>query len=77
MTRVRNTKKNRVAEIVADASALRGKAEELQGELQEWFDNMPEGIQSGSKGEAVESIIDTITELIDALESAEGMEPEW
>ena len=38
---------------------------------------MPEGIQSSAKGEAVESIIDTLQELVDALESAEGMEPEW
>jgi hypothetical protein len=75
--RVRNTKKARIADIVARCSELRSLTEELGEELQEWFDNMPEGIQGGSKGEAVESIIDTLSELTDALESAESMEPEW
>ena len=51
----------------------KGELESLRDELQEWYDNLPEQFQSGSKG-------DELQEAIDALESSLNSEldvPEW
>lgn len=39
-----------------------GTMEELKGELQDWYDNLPENFQNGDKG-------DQLTSAIDAMES--------
>jgi len=57
--------------------ARRNRLEKLIGELvevredeQEAFDNLPESLQSGERGEAIESAIDSIEEAMDALTEA-------
>lgn len=42
----------------------------LRDELQEWFDNLPESFQSGSKGEALEEAIGNLDSAIDQIEDA-------
>jgi hypothetical protein len=44
-----------IESFVSDAL---GEFEVLKEELQEWYDNMPEGLQNGEKGETVQSAID-------------------
>jgi hypothetical protein len=39
-------------------------------EEQEYFDNMPEGIQGSKKGEKAEAAIDALQEAKDTLETA-------
>jgi hypothetical protein len=39
--------------------------ESLAGEMRDWYDNMPENLQGGSKGEEVSSVADSL-ESIDA-----------
>ena len=46
------------------------KFEEIRDEEQEKFDNLPEGIQESEKGEAFESAIDSLEEIISELETA-------
>lgn len=63
-------------------SAAIGKAregieqlKELQEEYQEWFDSMPENLQSGPTGEKLEEISNLdLDGAMDVLEDAEGLE---
>jgi hypothetical protein len=48
--------------------------EELQGELQEWRDNLPENLQSGNKALELDEAIDALQEAIDEAENAAGHE---
>ncbi len=45
---------------------------EVRDEEQDSFDNMPEGLQQGEKGEAMESAIEALSSAVDNLESAKG-----
>lgn len=44
---------------------------DVQEEEQEAFDNMPEGFQSGSRGEKMQIAIDKMDEFIAQIESAQ------
>lgn len=41
--------------------------EEIQGDEQEMFDNMPENLQQGDKGQKVEEAIDCLQQAIDGV----------
>jgi hypothetical protein len=71
------SKKARVADIASKCGELAALIEELNSELQEWLDGMPESIRDGTKGESVESMVDSLTEVHDALEDAANLEAEW
>lgn len=63
-----SVKQRNVDSTVADAvSTAFSEIESIKDELQEWYDNLPENFQNGSKGEALQ-------EAISALEGAS--EPE-
>lgn len=49
---------------------LKGEIEQIQENEQNKFDNMPESLQNGEKGEAVQSAIDSLVDVINALEEA-------
>lgn len=60
--------------------AVSDQIECLQDEEQEYFDNMPEGPQSGEKGQRAEEVIASIDEaktsmeeIIEFLTSAQGL----
>lgn len=42
--------------------------EQVRDDEQEKFDNMPEGLQQGEKGQAIEEAVNTLTSLLDKLE---------
>jgi len=44
---------------------------EARDEEQEAYDNLPEGLQSGDKGDTMQTWIDALTEAIDNLEGLE------
>jgi len=62
-------------ERLAMAEALVGEAHsmitDLADEIQNWFDNLPESFQSTDKGEAIQQCSDSLTELLDCIESIE------
>lgn len=65
--------KSRRAEIqkVIDAlQELEAKIEELRDEEWEYYDNMPESIQSGEKGDAVTECVDTMDYAISSIQDA-------
>lgn len=47
-------------------------SEELRDELQNWFDNLPEQFQEGSKGDELQEAIDALEEGISNLEDAQN-----
>ncbi|WP_133125535.1 hypothetical protein [Pseudomonas amygdali] len=73
-----NKRRKRIAEICAqietlkaqleNAHSLKDEIEELQGEEQESFDNLPESLQQGDKGQAMEQAIEALGEAADELE---------
>lgn len=58
---------------IARARDLLGEArtilEVARDEERDYFDNMPESIQEGAKGEKAEAVAETLEEAIDDLES--------
>lgn len=66
-------------EIKDQLETLAGKVEDLQSEEQEYFDNMPEGLQGGDRGadalsavDGMQTAYDSVHEAISALEEAIG-----
>ena len=58
-------RRNRIAEVQSQLEALKQEIDSILEEEQEAYDNMPESLQNGERGEAMQ-------EAIDALESAVG-----
>lgn len=46
--------------------------EEVKQDEQDAFDNMPEGLQAGEKGQTLEENVATLESAIDALNGSEG-----
>lgn len=64
---------------VDEAYALITRASEILGEAyeeeQEYYDNMPESIQAGQRGDATMEILGWLEETIGHLEEAAATEP--
>ena len=58
-------RRKRIEDVQSQLEALKQEIDEILSEEQEAFDNMPESLQEGERGQAM-------TEVIDALESAVG-----
>lgn len=60
------------ADRLADAEELVGSAriifEELQGEMQDWYDNIPENLQGSLKANEVLEVAAGLQEIVDSLE---------
>lgn len=54
---------------VEDAKA---DVECLRDELQDWRDNLPENLQSGSKADELDEAVSALDTIIDSLDSAAG-----
>lgn len=69
------TRRKQLAEIAEQLESLKGSIELLQEEEQDAFDNLPESLQQGEKGEAMEQAIENMgsaVEWIDETLSAIG-----
>jgi len=89
-----NTRRKEIAAAVRDLHALTDAVTELAGKLsdikdaveqakddeQEYYDNMPENMQNGDKGEtaaaAVSALEDAVSKLDDVLTALEGSDIE-
>lgn len=56
--------------ISAKVRELHDELDTLREEEQEYFDNMPESLQDGEKGDAAQVAIDAMEEAMTALEEA-------
>ena len=60
---------SQIEALKAQADALAGELRELADAEQEKFDNMPEGLQGGDRGQAMEEAAGNLSSAADALES--------
>lgn len=60
--------------MVADAQS---EFESLRDELQEWFDNLPEGFQQGDKGSALEEAIQELETALSSCDEIGSCSPEF
>jgi seryl-tRNA synthetase len=58
----------RLTELAAEISDLRDTVENIRDEEQEYYDNMPESIQSGERGQNAEAAISELDDALSALE---------
>lgn len=63
-------RRKQIAHIISSIRAELGTLEEVRGEEQEAFDNMPESLQTGSGGEAAEQAIAAMDTALDEINSA-------
>lgn len=60
----------RLDALAIDVADAQEDADDLASEEREYFDNMPENMQQGEKGEAASAGADALEEARDTLESA-------
>lgn len=66
----------RISTVLGAAESANATAQELKDQLEQWYDNMPEGIQNGSKGEELQEAISSLDEVIDSLNNLENYDSE-
>jgi prefoldin subunit 5 len=72
---VNEDRRKKIDELISTLEQLKADIETVRDEEQEYFDNMPESFQSGSKGDAVTAAIDALeTALSSCEEVSTGLE---
>lgn len=61
-----------IDEAISALDEAKGIIEECRDEEQEYFDNMPESLQSGDRGAAAQEAIDTMDSVADAIDNFVG-----
>jgi hypothetical protein len=67
-----SSRASRLAEaetLISDAKCI---VDDLKGEVEGWYENLPENFQNGEKGEQLQEAMDKLDELAQSLEEAEG-----
>ena len=65
-----------LSDIVGRAVGIAEELRDVAAEEQEYYDNMPEGIQNGDKGQAATDEVDAIEAAAEALEAVAELETE-
>lgn len=70
-----NARRAAIRSIIEKLEALNDEIQEVLGEEQDYYDNMPESFQSGDKGEVAQNAISNLesadlNDIISSLESA-------
>lgn len=65
-----NARRKQLAEIAEQLQELRDRIEQLQGEEQDGFDNLPESLQQGERGQAMEQAAEQMGNALDAIDEA-------
>lgn len=66
-------RRNRIAEALELISQARGILEEVKDEEQESYENLPESLQYGERGEQMQENVDSLEEFIGTLESSDRL----
>ena len=76
-----NARRKQLDDLLQRISALKGQADELMDELesgplsdeQDAFDNMPESLQNGEKGEKAQAALDAMQEAAELYNEEAGL----
>lgn len=70
-------RRKQIGELIAKADSLaqaiaafREEVESVQSDEQDYYDNIPESLQCGQKGEAADLAIQSLNESMECIESA-------
>ena len=63
-----NARRKEIEKITADLEAIKERIEALQEEEQDAFDNLPESIQYGERGDKMQSAIDNLEYAADKIQ---------
>ena len=63
-----NARRKEIEKITADLEAIKERIEALQEEEQDAFDNLPESIQYGERGDKMQSTIDNLEYAADNIQ---------
>lgn len=78
MNKERRKQINEAADLFAKAYAMiedvKSILQEALDEEQEYYDNMPEGLQGGDKGDMAQSAISALESAIDAMEGLDDVQ---
>ena len=66
-------RRNRIAEALELISQARGILEEVKDEEQESYENLPESLQYGERGEQMQENVDSLEEFIGYLEETDSL----
>ena len=69
-----NARRKSVAEALELIEKARNILEEVKDEEQEAYDNLPESLQYGERGEQMQENVDTIEEYLSYLEETDSLE---
>jgi hypothetical protein len=67
-------RRNRIAEALELISQARGILEEVKDEEQESYENLPESLQYGERGEQMQENVDSLEKFIGYLEETDSLE---
>lgn len=62
-------RRKQISELYSQVEELLSKLDAIRDDEQEAFDNMPEGIQQGERGELAQSAINNLEDAYNSLES--------
>lgn len=65
-----NDRRKSIDKIISALGGLLSDAETIRDEEQDAFDNMPESLQQGEKGDKAQEAISNLEEAISSIESA-------
>ena len=63
-----NARRNQIEKITAELESIKERIEALQEEEQDAFDNLPESIQYGERGDKMQSAIDNLEYAADNIQ---------
>jgi len=62
----------RLEEAINSINSAKEIVEELKNEMQEWYDNMPENLQSSDKADRIQECVSSLEEVSSSLDDAES-----
>lgn len=65
-----NNRRKQIQEAVQELEHIKSVFENIRDEEQEYFDNMPENMQGGDKGQSSESAISSLDDVINSIEES-------
>lgn len=65
-------RRKRIEDLQSTLTSLRDEIQVLLDEEQDAFDNMPESLQQGEKGEKAQAAIDALEEAINACDETDS-----